>query len=77
MVQRQAVGSALTTGTDHQGRRKGLGAGRTDNRAPIERKEGGREAPVTSKECSDTLSLAPASPLDTRGFQRPKVVITL
>jgi hypothetical protein len=77
VVQRQAVGSALTPGTGHQGRRKGLGVGGTDHRAPVERKEGGREAPVTSKECGDTLSLAPASPLDTIGFQRSKVVIAL
>ena len=77
MVQRRAVGAALPTGTGHQERRKGLGAGRTDNRVPVERKEGGQEDPVTSMECGDTLSLAPASPLDTIDFQRLKVVIAL
>src|SRR5262245_50890380 len=77
VVQRRTVGAALTPGTGHQGRRKGLGAGRTGHRAPVERTEGGQEAPVTSKECGDTLSLAPASPLDARGLQRLKVVIAL
>jgi hypothetical protein len=77
VVQRRAAGSALTTGTGHQGRRKGLGVGRSDNRAPVERKEGGQEAPVTSMECGDTLSLAPASPLYMTDFQRLKVVIAL
>ena len=77
MVQRRAVGSALSTDTGHQERRKNCGVGRTDNRAPVEKKEGSQEAPVTSMECGDTLSLAPASPLDTIGFQRSKVVIAL
>jgi hypothetical protein len=75
VVQRRAVGSALTIGTDPQGRRKDRKAGRTDHRAPVERKKGGREAPVTVKECCDTLSLAPDSPLDARGLQCLKFVI--
>ena len=77
MVRRRAVGSVLTTGTGHQERRKGLGAGSIDNRIPVERKEEGQEALVTSKECRDTLSLAPASPLDARGFQHLKFIIAL
>jgi len=77
MVQKRAVDSALATGTDHRGRRQGLGAGRTDSRIPVERKEGGQEDPVTSMECGDTLSLAPASPLYMTDFQRLKVVIAL
>jgi hypothetical protein len=36
-------------GTGRQVRRQGIGVGRTDNTATVERKEGGQEAPVTLK----------------------------
>src|SRR6267378_8686934 len=46
---RQSAQTDAGPGTGRQVRRQGIGVGRTDNTATVERKEGGQEAPVTLK----------------------------